>query len=256
VSDSLSVRLGERIRETRLALMMLTRLPAGSFPLPPPPMTAARWAFPLTGLPVGLIGWAVLAGGSALGLAPLAAGVLALIAMALATGGLHHDGLADFIDGLGGRDRARRLEIMRDSRVGSYGALALILAVGLGAASLGALADESCSAAALLLAGVGSRFAMLLVLDGLPPARPDGLGRMATPGRPDRNAWLPGLAVLLLLGLITGVAGVLAVAAMLGTAALVARKARAALGGQTGDVLGATQLCAETAGWLVLSAAL
>ena len=108
----------------------------GSFSAPE--ITHARWAFPLAGVPLALIVWAVLAGAGALGLPPLVGGLLGVTALVLATGGLHHDGLADFSDGMGGRDRAQRLEIMRDSRVGSYGVLALILAVGLGAATLAA----------------------------------------------------------------------------------------------------------------------
>ena len=118
-----------RLPEIRLALMLLTRLPVGQFAGTPPEITHARWAFPLVGLPLALIAWAVLAGAAALGLSPLVGGVLAVTALVLATGGLHHDGLADFADGMGGRDPEQRLAIMRDSRVGSYGVLALILAV-------------------------------------------------------------------------------------------------------------------------------
>lgn len=245
-----------RIREARLALMMLTRLPAGRFDGDPPAMSEARWALPLAGLPVALIGWAVLAASAALGVSDLVAGLLALAAMALATGGLHFDGLADFVDGMGGRDRAHRLEIMRDSRVGSYGALALILAAGLGAAALAGLPVSARGGGALALAAVGSRLAMLVVLDRLPPARADGLGRSASGGSSGPGAWLPATILAALLCLPLGLAGLLALAVMALSALIVARRAHARLGGQTGDVLGAVQLCAEIAGWITLGAAL
>ncbi|MGR3377689.1 adenosylcobinamide-GDP ribazoletransferase [Salipiger abyssi] len=247
--------VARRCAEARLALMLLTRLPAGRFEGAAPEMSAARWAYPLAGLPVAVIGWAVLAGAGTLGAAPLVAAFAALGAMALATGGLHHDGLADFADGMGGRDRARRLEIMRDSRIGSYGVLALILALGLGAASLAELPAGSKAGAALMLVAVASRLAMLVVLDTLRPARADGLGHGAAGAR-GRSAWLPGVALALLLCAVLGLAGVMALLAMALVAALVAWRARRRLGGQTGDVLGAVQLCAETVGWVVLAAAL
>jgi adenosylcobinamide-GDP ribazoletransferase len=250
------VSAARRIREARLALMMLTRLPAGRFDGDPPAMSEARWALPLAGLPVALIGWAVLAGSAALGMSELVAGLLALAAMVLATGGLHFDGLADFVDGMGGRDRAQRLEIMRDSRVGSYGALALILAAGLGAAALAGLPVSAHGGAALALAAVGSRLAMLVVLDRLPPARADGLGRSASGRASGPGAWLPGTLLATLLCLPLGLAGLLALAVMALSALIVAGRARARLGGQTGDVLGAVQLCAEIAGWITLGAAL
>ncbi|MCR8549011.1 adenosylcobinamide-GDP ribazoletransferase [Salipiger sp. P9] len=244
-----------RIDEARLALMLLTRLPVGRFETPPD-MAAARWVYPLAGVPVGLIGWAAFAGGTALGLAPLVAALVALAALALTTGGLHHDGLADFADGMGGRDRARRLEIMRDSRIGSYGVLALVLVLALGAASLAELPVTPRGAAALLLSAVASRLLMLVVLDTLPPARGDGLGQMASGGRGSRAGWLPGGALAVLLCLPLGGAGLAALLVMALTALVLARRAQARLGGQTGDVLGAVQLCSETAGWLVLGALL
>lgn len=230
--------------------MLLTRLPAGRLPEPAPPLAASRWAWPLVGLPVGLIGWATLAGLGALGLPPLAAAAAALAAMALATGGLHHDGLADLADGLGGSDRERRLAIMRDSRIGSFGALALIFAVLLGVAGLAAAAPLP---AGLLLVAVASRLAMLVVADLLPPARPEGLGHAAVGS--GRRAWLPGLAAAALLAVSCGPAGPAVLLAVALAALAVARTARAALGGQTGDVLGAVQLAAETAGLLALAAA-
>lgn len=244
--------LRARIREARAALMLLTRLPAGRFDDDVPGLDAARWAFALAGIPVALIGWAVLAGAQALGLTPAIAGFAALGAMALTTGGLHHDGFADMADAAGGRDRAHRLAIMRDSRVGSFGVLALVLVCGLGAAALGALPTGPRGLAGLMLAAIASRLAMVLVLALVPPARDAGLGHAA---RGASVAWLPGAVLCAGLALVLGAAGWIALLAIAALGALVAWRARVTLGGQTGDVLGAVQLGAETAGWVALAAA-
>ena len=123
--------LRARATEVQLALMLLTRLPAGRID-PAPTIAAAAWAFPLAGAVVGVLQALVLIAAIGLGLPMAMAAGLALAAGVLATGGLHEDGLADCADGFGGgRSPARKLEIMRDSRIGSYGALALILGLGL-----------------------------------------------------------------------------------------------------------------------------
>ncbi|MBW4984493.1 adenosylcobinamide-GDP ribazoletransferase [Mameliella sp. CS4] len=248
--------LRRRIDELRLGMMMLTRLPMGRLADPAPTLAQARWSFPLVGLPLGFVAWAVLAGAQALELPPLAAGFAALAVLASLTGGLHHDGFADFADGMGGRDRAHRLEIMRDSRVGSYGVIALILAAGLGASALSALPVTAWGA--LLLVSLTSRLAMLVLLDLMPPARRDGLGQMAATARDTLpwRAWLPGGLLALCAALVVGMAALPVLAAMALAAAWVAWRARRLLGGQTGDVLGAAQLASETAGWLALAAVL
>jgi adenosylcobinamide-GDP ribazoletransferase len=191
-----------RVEEARLALMLLTRLPAGRLADPAPSLAAARWAYPLVGLVTGGLAAAAHAGALALGFGPLVAALLALTTAALVTGALHLDGLADFADGIGGgRDRAHCLEIMRDSRIGSYGVIALVLATG---ARRGRACGTARGAApaTLLLAATGSRLAMLVVLDRLPPARPDGLGRGASGSAP--LAWVPGAAVVAALSVWTG----------------------------------------------------
>lgn len=247
------MRLRQRASEAQLALMLLTRLPAGRLPDPAPDLAAARWAYPFVGAIVSLAGWLVHQLSLGIGLAPAAAALAAFAAMAFVTGALHHDGLADFADGIGGgRDRAHRLEIMRDSRIGSYGALALIFAVGLPVAAVAGMARVPL--AAFLLAGVASRFAMLGVIEALPPARGDGLGRM-TGGRDWRHL-VPGALLCLAIATLVGAAGWAALVAVAATAAAIAITARRKLGGQTGDVLGATQIACEGAGWLALAALL
>ena len=235
-----------RIEEGRLALMMLTRLPVGRLVDPAPRLGQAAWAFPLVGLIVGGVGGALHWGALSASLPPLAAAFLALLAMTLMTGALHHDGLADFADGMGGgRDKAHRLEIMRDSRIGSYGVLALVFAVGLQASALSAL-PSGAGLTALVFMAVASRLAMVAALVWLKPARKAGLGRQVQQANPVVLA--PGTALVTLLAFQASIqaCGALLVTAL--AALSVSRLARRRIGGQTGDVLGAVQLVADVCG--------
>ncbi|MFC3630049.1 adenosylcobinamide-GDP ribazoletransferase [Paracoccus angustae] len=245
--------LRRRIDEARLALMILTVLPAAPLAEPVPPIHAARWALPFVGLPVGLIGWSVLRLGGPIGLPPLVAAMLAIAALAAVTGGLHHDGLSDMADGMGGRDPQRRLEIMRDSRIGSFGALALMIVIPMGAGALADLA-HTVSLAAFIMVSVASRLAMVGVMEMLPAARDRGLGRGAAQGL--RGAWWPGALLSAILAVLLGFQGFAILGVMAVAASLIAILAWRRLGGQTGDVLGAVQVTAETAGWVALSAAI
>lgn len=246
--------LARRVDEARLALTFLTRLPMGRIADPVPTLAEARWAYPVVGLVVGAIGWAAQHGSLALGLGALPSALVALAVMAFVTGALHHDGLADFADGVGGgHDRNHCLEIMRDSRIGSYGVLALLFAVGLESSALAAFVDGAPLALFLML-GVGSRLAMLMTLDLLPPARDDGLGHLAS--RSGLGAWLPGLAFILAIGVLGGPSLWIVLPGVACATLLVARLAHRRLGGQTGDVLGATQLSSEVAGWFAAAALL
>ena len=232
-----------RLAELQLAVMLLTRVPAGRM-AQAPTAAAAAWAFPLAGLLPGLAGAALLASGLP---GPLAAG-LAVAAMVALTGALHEDGLADVADGFwGGRERARRLEIMRDSRIGSYGTLALILAIGLrwqAAMLAGPLA--------LLVAAVASRVAPVVLMAVLPPARTDGMGHAARAVGAGRLAGAALIGLGPLLWLPGGLSALAAAAAGVAALALIARRK---IGGQTGDVLGAGQQLAEIALLIALAQA-
>ncbi|MEM1431081.1 MAG: adenosylcobinamide-GDP ribazoletransferase [Pseudomonadota bacterium] len=248
------MNLPRRLNEIRLAAMFLTRLPVGRLRDPVPVLADCAWAFPLIGLPVGLAGWAVQAGALWLGLPALVAALAAVAAMALLTGALHHDGLADVADGFGGgRTADRALEIMRDSRIGSYGTLALVLAVGLEAAALAGIAGGAPLSAFLLIA-VASRVAMLAALLWMPAVRQDGLGHSAVGPGPGAL----GIGGLLVLACAVPLgAAALPVLACAGLGALsVARRALRRIGGQTGDVLGAVQVVSAVSGWLAASALL
>ena len=242
-----------RLSEMQVGVMMLTRLPAGQLRDPVPSIAASAWSFPIVGAGIGAILWGICAGLLALGVPAAMAAVLTVLAGAMITGGLHYDGLADFADGIwGGHDIARRLEIMRDSRIGSYGVIALILSIAVQVTGIAAVTETPAMGVAFIAVAVFSRLCMLAVLLILPPARADGLGHSAVGGR--FAVALPGVAVALIAGSALGGAAVVLAVVMALSAAWVAWVAKAKIGGQTGDVLGATQLVSEITGWVVLSA--
>jgi adenosylcobinamide-GDP ribazoletransferase len=248
---------GRFIRDTAVALRFFTRLPVGK-----PGLNATldidriAWAAPVAGVVVGLIGGLVLALATLLGLPPLLRAGLATAALVVAAGALHEDGLADVADGFGGGGtRARKLEIMRDSRIGAYGAIAIALALILRIGALAAALDGGFwrAGSSLVLVAALSRAAALTPLALLPPARADGAGAAA--GRLDSNAlaaaWGSALVVAVALGLVAlGLADALLAALMSGAGALfMVALARRAIGGHTGDVAGAAQQCSEIAAW-------
>ncbi len=228
-----------------LAFGFLTRLPvpARAWSDGTGRLARAAWAFPVVGLAVGTLAATAWLAADLIGLPPLACGALAVLATVAATGGLHEDGLADVADGAGGGTPERRLDIMRDSRLGSYGALAILFAVLVRVGVYGSLDGADAAFALFLAAESFSRALLPQAMLRLPPARPDGLGRAA--GKPSEGpvsaALLIGLAIALAaLGPLPGL-----LAAALGGAAgwAVAAWAMRRLGGQTGDVLGAMQMC-------------
>ena len=177
-----------------IAVAFLTRVPIG------PPAEAgwrladAAWAFPLVGAGIGVIAALCLPGRRNSGLGPGPAALLAVLAGLGVTGALHEDGLADTADGFfGGGDRERRLAIMRDSRHGTYGILALVLSVGLRAAALAQTGEAIYAGLALIAAHAASRALLPAAMRALPPARDDGLG--ADAGRPGARSILAAAAI-------------------------------------------------------------
>lgn len=235
------------LAEAQLALMLLSRLPAGKITGDAPATGQAAWAFPLVGVLIGGLSGAVFWLASANGLPALAAALLAIGTAVLATGALHEDGLADVADGFGGgRDRTAKLEIMRDSRLGSYGAVALFLTLGLTASGIA----EAGGFAAFAAIGALSRTAMLMPMALLPPARADGLGAAAAGTTTGQLVVSAGLTVVIALPVL----GPWPIFAAIVVALALAGVARHQIGGQTGDVLGATQKLAECTAWLGLAA--
>ncbi len=233
-------------RELAAATALLTRLPVGRLVGNDPAVLGrAVWAYPLVGAAVGGFGglaWWVLA---RLGLAPAVAAAWTLAALLLSTGALHEDGLADVADAAGGGTRERRLAIMRDSRIGTFGAAALALSLGLRGAALVALGTPGRVWPALVAAGMLGRGAILVLIAVLAPARPEGLA--AALGRPTRGrlAVGGGIAVLAALVALPLMTAVMAVAVAVLAALLLAAIARRRFGGYTGDVLGAGSVLAE-----------
>ena len=210
---------------------------------------------PLAGLLLGLVPAAALIVALILDLGPWLSAMLAVAAMVLATGALHEDGLADVADSFGGTTRDRRLEIMRDSRIGSFGATALFLALALRIGALAEIvsrADALAAVAAILITASLSRTAGLMPLVFLPPARRDGLSHAV--GQPPRETfWLAaGIAgaIAVVLGALAGLPpfGIALTIVLSGLAGLALTGFAARhLGGQTGDIVGAAQQVAEIA---------
>jgi len=228
----------------RLAASFLTRLPMAN--VPAAPLASAAAMFPVVGALTGAASAAVYAGASFAGLPPIVAALLAVLASILATGALHEDGLADFADASGARTPDKRLAIMRDSRIGAFGTLALIFSVGLRAAAVASIGAPETVAFALMASGAVSRAAIVQAMLALPFAREDGMAKLA--GRPRAT----GARIALLLGLLAAlplgpIGAALALAFAAAATFYVCAAARRLLGGQTGDVLGSVQQASEIA---------
>jgi len=221
-------------------------------------------AFPVAGILIGFLPAIVLLLMLCLHADRLMSALVALAVQAIVSGALHEDGLADCADGIGGgRDRDHSLSIMKDSRIGTYGAIALILSFAIRAAAIAAIARGTVPfAAALALPAVGciSRCALVWHWQRLPPAKSDGVA--AAVGRPSegimQTALVSGclLAALFIwpsLGLLPLVCSLLAA----GIAVLIfGGIVRRALGGHTGDTLGAAAQISEAAALCALAMAL
>lgn len=260
--------------DLRVALMLLTRLPLpADKPAGPEDGAVARaaWIFPVIGLLVGAAGGGIFMLASHLGLGMASAALLAMGTQVLLTGALHEDGLADTADGFGGgRTRERKLEIMRDSRIGTYGVVALVLILSLRftalqdiASNLLSISDEldevtgqnSAVIIALVAAGALSRAAMAVVWYLLPPARNDGLAAGSGTVPFGSAVAAATIAALIAFAVLPGFAFIVACAAAAVLALAVAALAQWQIRGHTGDVLGTAQQIAEVGVLLAIGAA-
>jgi adenosylcobinamide-GDP ribazoletransferase len=245
----------EFVTDLARSLAFLSRLPVPSrfFTGHDGSVSRACRAFPAAGFLVAL-GPALLLWLTAAPQTGLLSALLALGFMAVLTGGLHEDGLADSTDGLlGGRDKERALAIMKDSRTGAYGVIALILSFGIRAtalAALAAIAGAALAALALLAAAALSRALMIWHWSQLPPARENGTA--VAVGHPLPNACTLALVIgvganlpLLLAGL-SPISLLLALAACALAVFRFTHFVRGAIGGHTGDTIGASQQITET----------
>jgi adenosylcobinamide-GDP ribazoletransferase len=248
--------LGRLVGDLRVAIAFYTRLPLpASGTHTGEDLAQASWAAPIAGAIVGALGALAYGLAHALGLGPLPAAGVALVATVVLTGALHEDGLADTADAFGaGATPETRLAIMRDSRIGTFGACALILSLGLRWAVLASLGGPARVAAALIAAHAAARAMPVLLMRLAAPARSDGLSAAA--GLPPADgvtaaALLALAALILALGL---VAGLIAAALLIVCLAALRQLALAKIGGQTGDVLGALEQVGEVAVLLVAAA--
>jgi adenosylcobinamide-GDP ribazoletransferase len=217
-----------------------------------PTLATAKWAFPLAGLAVGGSLAGVYIAMNNLGLPAGLAAILALVAGVMMTGGLHEDGLADCADGFGGgQDRGQKLAIMKDSRVGSYGALALIFVIAARIMALAALPATAQSLILLISLAMVSRLTMVVYLSWLPSARAEGLGHQA--GKDGGLSIVVATSLCAPVILLSGGFILFSLAALCSAAVLFGWTANRQIGGQTGDVCGAVQILSETAGWLCLA---
>jgi adenosylcobinamide-GDP ribazoletransferase len=244
--------------ELKTGLAFLTRLPlALSAPDTGADVARASWTFPVIGAFVGAFGALVYWFAHSLGQPALVGASLAVAATLLITGALHEDGLADTADGFGGgTTRERKLDIMRDSFIGTYGAAALILSLLLRIGAIASLADPALAALALIAAHAGARATLPIFMRRVPRARQDGLSAEAgvPPPQSAAIAIAIGLGVLLIcLGFGATFITLIPVALALG---LMARLTINQIGGQTGDVLGAVEQASEILILLVAAARL
>jgi adenosylcobinamide-GDP ribazoletransferase len=226
-------------------LGFFTRLPAARLGLPEVDFANALWAAPVAGAIVGILAGLAFGIASWMPLPPTLAAVAALAVALIATGGLHEDGIADVADGFGGgATRERKLEIMKDSRNGTFGVVALVLALLARWAAIAAIGASGTAFAALVAAHAASRALVPGFMTMVEPARPEGLS--AGIGRVPANVALAaaalGVLALLPLGTGTAIATVICLAVLFfGLKWLTERQ----IGGQTGDVLGALQQTGE-----------
>jgi adenosylcobinamide-GDP ribazoletransferase len=236
------------------AFRFLTRLPVPfARTISPVPLLQCMRLFPLVGAVIGVVQGIALYAAFYMGVPALLSACLSVTLVVMITGALHEDGLADTADGFGGgKDREQRLLIMRDSRIGTYGTVALILAFMIRVTALEALLNQPLAIILCMCAAAGSfsRAMMVDLLWASRPARSDGLSVYA--GRPSRGTTLfaifsGGILPLVCSFLLVPQSGILALAAATLATAAIRMMAMRMIGGQTGDVCGAVQVCSEIA---------
>ena len=228
--------------DLKIALLFSTRFPlTHAEPIAGADIARASWALPVIGALIGLLGAFAYGIAFRFNLPPLVGAALAIVVTLAATGCLHEDGLADTFDGFGGSGRERKLEIMRDSRIGTYGACALIMSLLLRVGALASLAGPGRVALALIAAHAGARALLPLFLRLVPPARSDGLA--ADAGRPPPSSVLLAavLGFVLLLWCLGAARSLVALLLLLVVLGVMRRLCLRQLGGQTGDAAGALE---------------
>ena len=233
----------------RHAWAFLTRLPGGAHPADERALGMSVPWFPVVGAVIGLVIGMVWLGLNEL-VSSLTSATIAVMVGVMITGAFHEDGLADTADSLGGYTPERRLEIMKDSRVGTFGVLALVFSVLVRVVALAALEPVE-GVVALVMAHAVGRSIATIVMASSPAASAIGLGQSYTAHLPKPAVWAIS-AVIAGCSVVGGPAGVVGYGLALVGALMIVSLARRAYGGTTGDVLGAIEQVGEMA---VLSAA-
>lgn len=235
------------VADVAICVVFFTRLPMVEFEARDRKLGDAIWAAPLAGFLVAIIGAFILTLASAFGVPRWPAAALALAGTMLATGCLHEDGLADVADGFGGgKTPERKLEIMHDSRLGTYGAAALMTSILIRWSALVAIGPSVDLLCALIAAHVGSRAVFAPLIRDTPLATQSGLAGTVGPvsRQSVRLALGLGCAGLLFLGFWGAIwAAIFAAVTVFAFRALCIRQ----IGGLNGDTLGAAQQFAEIA---------
>ena len=240
-----------RLQEGQLALMLLTRLPAGNLGLNVPKLASAVWFFPIVGIPIGLLVGLTYIATYNLGILPILASILAFSIGIIVTAAMHEDGLADCADGFGGgQNRQTKLEIMRDSRIGSFGVLALVFIIFTRIVSLSNLPPHQEVVFAVIALAMISRLVIVCYLTFLAPARDEGLGRDA--GELSITSLVAAAVICIPIVALCGLYMISCLAIMMLIAGLFGWLVKSQIGGQTGDTCGAAQLITETAGYIFL----
>jgi adenosylcobinamide-GDP ribazoletransferase len=244
----LATAVSRIVGDIAVSLAFCTRLPlAPSAPVTGGDIARAGWAFPVAGILVGGIAALVYWAAHRIGLPPLPAAALALAAGMAVTGALHEDGLADTADGFGGgKDRAQKLSIMRDSRLGTFGACALAASFMLRWSALASLGEPAAAAIALIAAHASARASLPAFLLFVPPARSDGLSAGA--GRPPPSIAMAAalLGVLVLVVSFRAHGAFICLVLLCAAGAAMGWLSRREIGGQTGDVAGALEQVNES----------
>jgi adenosylcobinamide-GDP ribazoletransferase len=229
-----------------IATGFLTRIPVAGRSGGIERLADAAWAFPLVGAGIGAVTGSSFLLAQLLGLGDWPSALLAVLAGIALTGALHEDGLGDTADGLiGGRDRDHALAVMRDSRLGTFGVLAIVLSVLLRTAALARIGDAIHAGLALVAAHAASRAALPVAMRMMAPARTDGLG--ASAGRPSASLAVAAAAIGVVISLAAfgPTRGAIALAAAGAAVFAAGMLAHRRIGGYTGDVLGAFQQIGE-----------
>jgi len=249
------------LRGMRAAFVFLSRVPGGGFPYRGRDWHWAPAHFPLVGIAVGAASAAAFQLCAALSLGRWLGATLAVAVSIVLTGAFHEDGLADSADGLGGAHGGKSaLDIMKDSRIGTYGAVALGLSLMLRVAAIAELAPGAWFAVVYVhcLARIGPVWLLATEAYVSDPANAKAQGLFKTSGLHVATAlgWGTACATLgIYLGLLSVTSALAVVLVLTLLTQLCARYFRKAVGGITGDLLGATEQGSEMTAWITLIAA-